>query len=119
MTDTGPAWVARGTNFQGVSNAAVAFTSTTEADVSPSPTSGLKIMIDDILVTSDVAAKVDIKEETSGTILFSIQFAGAGSVQITPRNGIKLPTADKKVRAKWSAAPAAGYVLINGHSVAP
>lgn len=117
MTDTGAIWVNTGGNFQGVSNIAVPFTSTTETDVSPAPASNQKIMIDDMIISSDVAARVDIKEETSGSVLAVIHFAGAGTVQLTPRNGLKLPTAGKKVRAKWSATPAAGSVLINGHYV--
>ncbi len=120
MTDTGAAWVMRGSNFQGVSGAQVAFTTTSAANVTPAPpVATQKVVVDDIFISSDVAARVDLLEETSGTVLLSVHFAGAGFVQITPRNGLTMPTANKRLQAQWSATPAAGRVTVNGHFAAP
>ena len=48
--------------------------------------------------------RVDLKEETTGTVLASIYLPANGSAQITPRGKLKLATADKKLQVITSAA---------------
>lgn len=100
--DAGAGW----TSVFGV--AGVAFTSadaTTAAAVTDAPTSGQKLVITDIMVSSDTAMFVIFHEEsTAGTIFFKVWVAANGFVQITPRSKLKLPTADKKLMVDASVA---------------
>lgn len=74
------------------------------ASITDAPTSGQKIVIDDILFSSDTALRLDFSEETSGTILFSVYTSAGSSGQFTPRGKLKLATADKKLQWRASAA---------------
>lgn len=74
------------------------------ASITDAPASGQKIVIDDILFSSDTALRLDFSEETSGTILFSVYTSAGSSGQFTPRGKLKLATADKKLQWRASAA---------------
>lgn len=101
-SDTGPAW----TSSFGVSAAAVtsANMSAAAVAVTDAPTLGQKIVVDDIILSTDTAMRVDLKEETSGTIKVSLYLPANGIVQITTRSKFKLGTADKKLQVQTSVA---------------
>src|SRR5947208_16787731 len=100
-TDGGPLWVS---SF-GVSSAAVVTAdATTATAVTDAPTSGMKLVITDIVGSSDTAMNILFEEETSGTDIFKVFVAANGSFQITPRSKVKLATAGKKLTAKASVA---------------
>ena len=101
--DDGPAW----TSVFGVSGAAFASADASGADaaVTDAPTAGQKLVIRDVFVSTDTAMRIDLKEETSGTVIFSGYFpANSGIVQLTPRSKVKLATADKKLMVRTSAS---------------
>jgi len=101
--DAGAAW----TQSFGVSGAVVLSSDMqTSAAVTDAPTSGQKLVIDDIMVSVSAAMFIIFEEETSGTDLLKVWFPGAGFYQITPRAKFKLATADKKLFADASAAGA-------------
>lgn len=94
------------TTSLGVSGARVtsADQSAAAASITDAPTSGQKIVVDDILFSSDTALRLDFSEETSGTILFSVYTSAGSSGQFTPRGKLKLATANKKLQWRASAA---------------
>ncbi len=94
------------TTSLGVSGARItsADQSAAVASITDAPTSGQKIVIDDILFSSDTALRLDFSEETSGTILFSVYTSAGSSGQFTPRGKLKLATSDKKLQWRASAA---------------
>lgn len=100
--DAGPNWAS---SF-GVSGAR--FTSSNQsasaASVTDAPTSGQKLVVTDVLISVDTAMRVDLKEETTGTVLASIYMAANSMVQFTPRSKLKLATADKKLQVQTSAS---------------
>ena len=99
--DAGPHW----TSSFGVSSAV--FTSadaTTAAAVTDAPTSGQKLVITDIVASSDTALFLLFQCETSGVVIFKVFLPANGTVQITPRGKVKLATADKKLMVDASAA---------------
>ncbi len=74
------------------------------ADLTAAPTAGQKIVIDDVIFSSDAAMYMSFLEETSGTELFRIYVAAGGTAQVTTRGKMKLPVADKKLRGDASLA---------------
>lgn len=76
----------------------------TIADLSTAPTSGEKIVIDDIFISVGSALTITITEETSGTVLYKLYMAANTSQIIKPANPRKLATADKKVKIQASGA---------------
>jgi hypothetical protein len=101
--DGGASWTA----VWGVSNAPVssADMSAADADLTAAPTGGQKWVITDVFVSADTAMRIDIKEETSGTVMFSgYVSANSGFQQLCPRSKRKLAVADKKVVGRTSAA---------------
>ncbi len=78
--------------------------SSSDVDASDAPTSGQKVVVDDIVVSVDTAMRVDFKEETSGTIRFSVYLPINGTFHIAPRGKAKLATADKKLLCRTSAS---------------
>lgn len=82
------------------------------ASVTDAPTSGQKIVVDDILISVDTAMSVTFKIETAGTIIYGPFYLPAnGSLQFTPRGkGRKLATADKKLQAITSVA---GNIMVD------
>lgn len=99
--DGGPSW----TTVLGVSGAAVVSADATgNPAVTDAPTSGQKIVVDDIMVSSDTAMNIIFSEETSGTVFLKVFIPANGFYQITPRSKIKLATANKKLMADASVA---------------
>lgn len=101
-TDGGPAQ----TISLGV--AGKAFTSadaTTAAAVSDAPQSGMKLVILDVIASSDTAMFLLFHEESTAANLYYKVFVPAnGTVQITPRGKCKLTTVDKKLMVDASAS---------------
>lgn len=77
---------------------------TSVADITAAPTAGEKLVITDILVSSDTATLISFKEETSGTVIGAIRLAADTVMQITPRSKWKLATADKKLQGQAADA---------------
>lgn len=99
--DNGPSW----TSVWGITNAPVQSANmTTIADVTAAPTSGQKLVIDDLIVSADTAMKLTFTEETSGTVMFAVYVTAGGVAQVTPRGKRKLATADKKLRCTASVS---------------
>lgn len=100
-TDGGPSW----TSVWGITNAPVQSSNMTSiADVTAVPTSGQKLVIDDLIISADTAMKFTFTEETSGTVMFAVYVPAGGVTQVTPRGKRKLATADKKLRCTASVA---------------
>lgn len=95
--DGGPSWTTVYT-----------FTASTDAtggvDITAAPTGGQKIVVTDILISTDTAMYVSFLEETSGTEVGRVYLSASGLAQITPRAKWKLPVADKKLRIDASVA---------------
>jgi hypothetical protein len=88
------------------SNLSTAFSGITDA-----PTSGQKLVITDIIISTDADMRVDFATEgATGTILESIYMKAGDSANLTTRGKRKLPTADKKLMAKTSAT---GNITLN------
>ena len=101
--DWGPLWaVSMGLTSQARFTSADA--SGAAADVTNAPASGKKLCILDVTVSVDTAMRVDLKEETAGTVFQSWYMAANSVFQFTPRGKWKLNTADKKLQVQTSAA---------------
>lgn len=100
--DAGPAW----TTVRGVSGVPVnSADMTTAAAVTDVPTTGQKLVIDDILISAATAMSVSLTEETSGTVIRGpIYLAANSTTQITLRGKTKLATANKKLLCTASVA---------------
>lgn len=100
--DAGPNW----TSVFGVAGARFTSANASAADaaVTDAPTAGQKLVPTDVLISVDTAMRVDLKEETSGTVIASIYMAANTSQQITFRSKVKLATADKKLMVRTSVA---------------
>lgn len=106
--DNGPHW----TSSFGVSSAAVVSADiTTATAVTDAPTSGQKIVVTDIIVSTDTAMNILFECETTGVDIFKVFVPANGTVQITPRSKVKLATADKKLTAKSSVAGNVGITV--------
>ena len=109
-----PALVAGSANIGGTTDMGAGWTSSRQtttsadmtgaADLTPAPSAGQKIVIDDIIASSDTALYIDFLEETSGTLIHRLYLPAGGSAQITTRGKLKLDTADKKLRGDASVA---------------
>lgn len=76
-------------------------------DISDAPSVGQKLVLVDILISTDTAMNVTVLEETSGTVMHGpIYLAANAIVQVTTRATpmSKLATADKKYRLDASVA---------------
>jgi hypothetical protein len=74
-------------------------------DLSTAPTSGEKIVIDDLEISVGATAMtVTVKEETTGAVLYKLFMAANTTVVISPRNSRKLAGVDKKVQIQASVA---------------
>lgn len=96
-SDSGPSWSPVRGNVSSADLSAA-------ADLTAAPTVGQKIVIDDLWISIDTARRVDLIEETSGTVLWSVYLPANGGVQFTPRDGLKLDTVNKKARLQASGA---------------
>ncbi len=113
--DAGPSW----TSTWGVSAVPVtsANMSASAVAATDAPTSGQKIVIDDILVSSDTALRFIFTCETTGAVIGHVRLPANGSAQITFRGKRKLATVDKKLYCQTSAAGNV-EVLVGYHSEA-
>lgn len=102
IADAGPAW----TSIRGVSGLPVnSADMTTIAAVTDSPTAGQKLVIDDILVSTDTAMSVTFKQETDSAVIRGpIYLAANSTTQITLRGKTKLATANKRLMCIASTA---------------
>lgn len=100
VSDRGPDW----DTTIGVARAAVVITTATTTSVTDAPTTGSKIVITDIIVSSDTAQVLTFIEETSATVIFKLYIGANVPVQITPRSKVKLATANKKLQLTTSGA---------------
>jgi len=99
--DAGPAW----TPSRGVDGVPVESANLNSATaVTDAPTSGQKLVIDDVFVGVDAAMNILFETETGGVNQLRVYFPGVGNYQFTPRSKWKLPTADQKLTAIASAA---------------
>ena len=77
---------------------------TTAAAVTASPTSGQKLCITDIFLSSDTQILYSFVQESDSVVLAAVRLPADGTVQLTPRTTFRLPTKDKKLLGKASAA---------------
>lgn len=98
-SDSGPTW----TSSFGVTGACIQTANITGTTViTDAPTAGQKLVITDLLVSTDTAMNILFAEETSGMPIAKLYLPANGTVQWTPRSKMKLPTANKKLTAKAS-----------------
>lgn len=102
-SDMGPGW----TTLFGVGSPPARFTSANasaaDAEISQVPASGQKLVITDVTVSVEAAMRVDLKEETSGTVKASFYMPANSTYQFTPRGKLKLDTADKQLMVRTNA----------------
>ena len=73
-------------------------------NVTDAPGSGQKLVITDLLVSSDTALRLDFAvEDAPGTVIETVYLASNETKQITLRGRWKLPTAGKRLQVKASA----------------
>jgi hypothetical protein len=97
--DAGPYW----TSGFGVTGSAVVSSNITGSTaITDVPTSGQKIVVTDVLLSTDTAMNVLLQEETSGITYAKIFVPANGTIQWTPRSKVKLATANKRLMAKAS-----------------
>jgi hypothetical protein len=63
-------------------------------------------VVDDVFLSSDDALRVELREETSETVLFAFYMAADSSFHLRPQGQVKLATADKKLMIRTSGAGA-------------
>lgn len=115
VSDNSTAWTA---SF-GVGSAAVTITGNVATPVTDIPTVGQKIVVDDIIISTDTQQNIALTEETSGTLIAKGYFAAnTGFNQVTPRDKLKLFTANKRLIATCSAASHNTVVTVLWHSEA-
>jgi hypothetical protein len=82
-----------------------AIASTARTAVTPAPTTGQYLVIDDIIASSDAAISITLTvESANSTGVMKVYCAANSTVQVTPRGLFKLPTVTKKLNAKTSGA---------------
>ena len=90
--DAGPNW----DSVFGVSGAR--FTSANQsgsaAAVTDAPTTGKKLVVDDLIISVDTNLTVTFTEETAGTVLMSLYILANSVVQITTRGKLKIATVE-------------------------
>ena len=100
-TDNGEFW----SSSRGVSSAAVVSADISSgANITDAPTTDEKIVLTDIIFSTDTEMSIVFSEETSGAVLFKIFLPANGVGQITPRSKTKLAVANKKIVATGSVA---------------
>lgn len=81
------------------------------ADITDAPTADEKLVITDIILSSDTQMLFEFKEETSGTVIGAVRLPVDSTIQITPRTKWVLPTANRKLQGQASA-PGNVYVTV-------
>lgn len=101
-TDSGAAW----TSSFGVSGESVtsADATSTPLVITDAPTSGQKIVLDDIEISSAVQTLITVRTTTSNKILGRYRLPADGTIQVTTRGKKKSLTADKTLEVISSAA---------------
>jgi hypothetical protein len=101
-TDSGTAW----TTTWGVSGVPV-----TSADMSggavavtDAPTSGKKIILDDLIISSDTALRFILTCQTTNAVIMHVRCPANSTVQVTLRGQRMLATADKYLACQASGA---------------
>ena len=93
------------TSSRGVNGARFASSDqTTEVSVTDAPVTGQKLVITDLLMSSDTALRLDFRIESDATVIETFYMAAGETKQFTPRAKWKLPTANKKLQVIASAA---------------
>lgn len=110
VKNAGPNWVVSRATKDSADLSAI-------SDLTAAPTAGLKIVIDELWISTLTAMTLTISEETSLTVMLKILLpANSQPVPIVLANGgRKLDTADKKARIQASAAGAI-FVYCSYHS---
>ena len=113
-----PAHIFGGTAWTSVFGVAgVPFTSADQhsaaASVTDAPTSGQKLVIDELTISVDTTMNVRFKEETTGTTLFGPYYILANTtIHLKYLNKRKLATADKKLQVLTSVS---GNITVGAH----
>jgi hypothetical protein len=108
--DGGPSWV----SAHGI--AGIPFTSADQhsapAPCTSAPTSGKKLVITDLIFSTDTAMSVTFTEETSGTVIAGPFYVPANFAgQFTPRSVMwKLPTINTRLQVQTSVA---GHITVD------
>lgn len=80
--------------------------------VTDAPTGGQHIVVDEIIISTGTPnLTVDFIEETTNTILFHLFLTNNGAINPIGNDRVKLPTADKRLFMKASAAGALGCTV--------
>lgn len=103
--DDGPKW----STSVGVGGAAVESADmTTAAAITDAPSTGEKIYLRDLILSSDTAMNVEIRDGSAGTVLVKLYMEANVPSQITPRGEIT-SSADTQL---YAAASVAGNIAI-------
>ena len=79
--------------------------SAADADLTAAPAAGKRIVITDLIVSAGATAlALTLKEQTSGTVISVVRAPANSTVVVNLRGKIKLPTADRKLQGRTSAA---------------
>lgn len=79
--------------------------SAADADLTPAPAAGKRIVITDLIISAGATAlALTLKEQTSGTVISVVRVAANSTVVVNLRGKLKLPTADRKLQGRTSAA---------------
>lgn len=65
-------------------------------DLTDAPTVGQKVILDDLVVSADTAMRVEIREETSGTVRLAFYLPVNGTFTFSPTNKLRHPVTNKK-----------------------
>jgi hypothetical protein len=100
--DAGCAW----TSIYGVSGAGVtsANASSTPLVVTDSPGASNKIVLDDLLISTDTVMLVTIRTTTGAIVLARLYLAAYSPVQVTFRGKVKTPTVNQTIEILTSTA---------------
>jgi hypothetical protein len=100
--DNGPAW----TSVFGVLGEAVssANASSTPLIITDAPTTGQKIVLDDIEISVDTAMTVTLRTTTGNKVLGKYYLPANGTIQVTTRGRKKAPTANQTLEVLTSAS---------------
>lgn len=94
-----------GTNFTSTLTYTTSADMQTAAAISPAPSTGEYLVVDDIIASADTAMSIEFELEDAASTNYVKLFLAANSVlQVTPRGKWKLGTANKKLFADCSAA---------------
>jgi hypothetical protein len=112
--DAGPAWI----SSWGVAGYPIdADVSAAATAVTDAPTSGQKLCIDDVIVSSSVAQVLSFSEESTATIVQVLRIPAGQSQQFTFRGKWKFMAANKKLMCQ-SNVSTASQIRIGYHSEA-